>query len=79
MYNHKEMIRQLDELKEDVELLEKEILSLTKDGSKFYNKNIKQAGVRLRGRLQLLIKEMKRMRTDILLLYKQPREKKNGD
>lgn len=59
------------DLKTRVEQLEKDILSLETDTTKFYKKGIKRAGIRLRKYLWQLIEEMMLMRKDILKLYRE--------
>jgi len=71
MYNQKEILKDLAQVKESIEEWEKDLQQNNNDLLKFYKKGHRRAGLRLRRLLKKVIDDIQLLRLDIKRLYKE--------
>jgi hypothetical protein len=71
MYNQKEILKDLAQVKELIEAWENDLQQNNKDLLKFYKKGHRRAGIRLRRQLKTVIDNIQLLRLDIKRLYKE--------
>ena len=71
MYNQKEILKNLAEVKKAIEDWENDLQQNDKDLLKFYKKGHRRAGIRLRRLLKTVIDNVQLLRLDIKRLYKE--------